>query len=451
MMKRRFVSTFFAAVSTIAASAVSLAPVDNSSTFYMEGSSGEQVFVGEADSASFNIVLDNSETALDNRLLVSGTDTTKLTDQVFKIGTNKCYSILYTYKDTYDQQKSGTTYLSYIKKTAVAPKVSVCDYDSLLNPVCDPEMKVKFSNLDYTNSYVDKRGETVKIKDNLVLTYLDYEADGVNVKDKAMEVVVNGLNNDSTLSIQKPKRHTVFKLKDKMTQYEYITDTFRSLLPFSAAQITIDAEAIPHNREKRNDEAVTFGTLEDAKRNLGNYLFSGPLYINLERNSVDNVPADTIDATYTWRFFNDSTATLRNSYRVRYNDLTLDNEHIDEYGTHFVMLAIDNSACKDTLIAGFKVRTSELMMPSVFTPNGDGTNDEFRPTYTSIVEYRIWIYNTMGKKMYDSEDITVGWDGTHKGKDAPIGAYYYVVEAKGVDGVNYKLKGTVNLVRNAEN
>jgi gliding motility-associated-like protein len=102
-------------------------------------------------------------------------------------------------------------------------------------------------------------------------------------------------------------------------------------------------------------------------------------------------------------------------------------------------------------VTGFKVKTSYLLMPTVFTPNGDGYNDEFRPTYTSIKEYEIWIYNTMGKLMYESNDITVGWDGTHKGHEAPIGAYYYVVKAKGVDGTDYKQKGTVSIVRNADN
>lgn len=451
MNKRRFVANIFAALAIFTASAVSFNPVDNSTTLYKEGSSGELIFVGEADSANINLVPDKTESEIRNVLLASGKDTVKVTGTSVKIGTDKCYSLLYTLDGDNEKDNTNKVYLCYIKKTAVAPTVKICDYDTINNLICSPDLKVKFSNLVYANSYINARGETVKIEDNIVLTYEDYEADGINIKDKPIEVVVIGVNNDSTLFVPKPKRHTVFKLKDKFSQYEYVSDTFRSLLPFSTAQLTVDGEAIPHNTEKRGDEKLVFGTLEEAKTNVGNYMFSGPLNINIERNSVDNTPADTVDASYEWCFFNDSTGTFRNRYNRFYNDMTVEQVPIQDYGTHFVVLTCDNSVCKDTIVAGFKVKTSYLLMPTVFTPNGDGYNDEFRPTYTSIKEYGIWIYNTMGKLMYESKDITVGWDGTHKGHEAPIGAYYYVVKAKGVDGTNYKLKGTVSIVRNADN
>lgn len=451
MKKRRFVANIFVALATFAASAVSFNPVDNSTIFYKEGSSGELIFVGETDSANINLVSDKTESEIRNVLLVSGKDTSKVTGASVMIGTDKCYTLLYTLEGDEEKEKTNKSYLCYIKKTAMAPTVKVCDYDTINNLICGPDLKVKFSNLVYANSYVNSRGETVKIQDNIVLTYDDYEADGINIKDKLMEVVVIGVNNDSTLFVPKPKRHTVFKLKDKFSQYEYVSDTFRSLLPFATALLTIEGETIPHNTEKRGDEEIKFGTLEDAKTNVGNYMFSGPLTVNLELNSVDNTPADTVDARHSWKFYNDSTGILRNIYKGPFSDMTIRAISIDDYGTYFVTHTCDNSVCKDTIVTGFKVKTSYLLMPTVFTPNGDGYNDEFRPTYTSIKEYEIWIYNTMGKLMYESKDITVGWDGTHKGHEAPIGAYYYVVKAKGVDGTNYKLKGTVSIVRNADN
>lgn len=451
MNKRRFVANIFTALATFAASAVSFNPVDNSTKFYKEGSSGELIFVGEADSANINLVSDNTESEIRNALLVSGKDTVKVTGSSVRIGTGKCYSLLYNSDGDNGNDKKNNAYLCYIKKSSVSPTMKVCEYDTITNLICGPDLKVKFSNLVYANTYVNAKGETVKIEDNIVITYEDYEADGINIKDKPMEVVVTGINNDSTLFIPKPKKHTVFKLKDNFTQYEYVTDTFHSLLPFATAQLTIEGEVIPHNTEKRSENEIVFGTLEDAKTNIDNYIFSGPLTIELELNSVDNTPADTIDARHAWKFYNDSTGVLRNIYKGPFTDMTIRNISIDDYGTYFVTHTCDNSVCKDTIVTGFKVKSSYLLMPTVFTPNGDGYNDEFRPTYTSIKEYEIWIYNTMGKLMYESKDITVGWDGIHKGHEAPIGAYYYVVKAKGVDGTNYKLKGTVSIVRNADN
>lgn len=159
MKKRRFVANIFAAMATLAASAVSFNPVDNSTTFYKEGSSGELVFVGDADSATINIAPDQTESGINNAMLVSGKDTVKVTGATVTIGTGKCYTLLYKSDGDGEKENSGKAYLCYVKKTAVAPTVKVCDYDTISNLVCGPDLKVKFSNLVYANSYVNSRGE----------------------------------------------------------------------------------------------------------------------------------------------------------------------------------------------------------------------------------------------------------------------------------------------------
>ena len=40
-----------------------------------------------------------------------------------------------------------------------------------------------------------------------------------------------------------------------------------------------------------------------------------------------------------------------------------------------------------------------------------------------------------------------GWDGKYKGKYVKPGVYYYVIEAKGADGKEYKKKGDINILR----
>ena len=42
---------------------------------------------------------------------------------------------------------------------------------------------------------------------------------------------------------------------------------------------------------------------------------------------------------------------------------------------------------------------------------------------------------------------TKGWDGKYKGKYVKPGVYYYVIEAKGADGKEYKKKGDINILR----
>lgn len=99
------------------------------------------------------------------------------------------------------------------------------------------------------------------------------------------------------------------------------------------------------------------------------------------------------------------------------------------------------------------VRSSNLEIPSAFTPNGDGINDEFRVKYTSLVSFHGWIYNVWGRKVYEWTDPATGWDGTISGKPAAAGVYIYVIEAEGGDydddgkRKSYRQRGAVNLLR----
>jgi gliding motility-associated-like protein len=84
-----------------------------------------------------------------------------------------------------------------------------------------------------------------------------------------------------------------------------------------------------------------------------------------------------------------------------------------------------------------------LKVPNVFTPNGDGSNDEFRVVYRSIREYDIRIYNRWGHLVYKSNDPAKGWDGTIHGRPAAESAYFYVIRAMGTDArkdAEYMLK-----------
>ncbi|MBQ7531211.1 MAG: gliding motility-associated C-terminal domain-containing protein [Paludibacteraceae bacterium] len=79
------------------------------------------------------------------------------------------------------------------------------------------------------------------------------------------------------------------------------------------------------------------------------------------------------------------------------------------------------------------ISASDLRVPNVFTPNGDGLNDEFRVQYRSLAEFHCWVYNRWGKLVYEWTDPAKGWDGTINGRPAAEGAYFYVIRARGTD------------------
>jgi gliding motility-associated-like protein len=109
----------------------------------------------------------------------------------------------------------------------------------------------------------------------------------------------------------------------------------------------------------------------------------------------------------------------------------------------------------------------QYVLPSVFTPNGDGRNDLYHPCdtttdlglqvkncppYKNVKRIDMKIYNRWGTLVYETTDIDVNWDGKYKGtdKECPAGVYYYVCRVYffSVNGEQEKkIHGTVELIR----
>ena len=147
---------------------------------------------------------------------------------------------------------------------------------------------------------------------------------------------------------------------------------------------------------------------------------SGQLEILFRANAIN---ADF----YDWKIYQDEKIILsRNVSEHRYTFV--------ESGVYRVVLQVSNEYCTlDSVTFEVKISDSFLEVPNTFTPNGDGSNDEFRVVYKSIKEFHMWVYNRWGKLVYKSNDPAKGWDGTINGRPAAVGAYYYVIRALGTD------------------
>ncbi len=115
---------------------------------------------------------------------------------------------------------------------------------------------------------------------------------------------------------------------------------------------------------------------------------------------------------------------------------------------------VDTFYLEDYIIAD----TSFVAVPNVFTPNGDGTNDNFVVKFWSMESIEISIFNRWGKRVHywESGDIrgfegtwteTV-WDGRLMGgRYASPGVYYYNVVGEGRDGERRRAHGFFHLFR----
>ncbi len=113
------------------------------------------------------------------------------------------------------------------------------------------------------------------------------------------------------------------------------------------------------------------------------------------------------------------------------------------------LIAFGSNGCNDTLDYNFVIDDeSDVKLVNVFTPNNDGVNDVFKPITKGLSELRVWVYNRWGVLMYSWSSLGGSWDGyTTSGIMCVDGVYFYVLEAKGFDGKEYKLKSNLTLTR----
>jgi gliding motility-associated-like protein len=91
-----------------------------------------------------------------------------------------------------------------------------------------------------------------------------------------------------------------------------------------------------------------------------------------------------------------------------------------------------------------------VFYPNVFTPNNDGINDVYLPVGTDVVTYALTIYNAWGQKVFTSDQLSRGWDGTFQGKPSPEGTYVYQSTYSGYRNkkqVSFEEKGSITLLR----
>jgi len=88
-----------------------------------------------------------------------------------------------------------------------------------------------------------------------------------------------------------------------------------------------------------------------------------------------------------------------------------------------------------------------VVLPTAFSPNGDGNNDLFRPkVYDDIHDYRLSVYNRWGVLIFQTSDPEKGWDGTCKGRPQQAQAYLYICAYADRNNVPQEIRGTITLV-----
>lgn len=205
----------------------------------------------------------------------------------------------------------------------------------------------------------------------------------------------------------------------------YSTDVFHT------NSIEVHTSATQESRNNDNEQGVT----EDS---LGG---SAPAEIQFVAYCTDAVSHKEWDISRNSDF-----STI--DYRFNEEAITHTFTEQGTFYAKFIGSNSDASCTEESDVYTISIGESLLDCPNAFSPNAStGYNDEWKVTYKSILDFHCWIFDRYGNLMTEFTDPSQGWDGKYKGKYVKAGVYYYVIEAKGSDGKNYKKKGDINIIK----
>ncbi|MBX7242750.1 MAG: gliding motility-associated C-terminal domain-containing protein [Bacteroidia bacterium] len=165
---------------------------------------------------------------------------------------------------------------------------------------------------------------------------------------------------------------------------------------------------------------------------------SSPIYAG---NSVSFTDQSISGALWGWDFGNGGNSTLQNP------DYTY-----EAPGTYPVTVIVtDAFGCTDTAVKFLNVTVftiDSLFIPNIFTPNADGTHDEFEINADGFSAYQLQLFNRWGTKVFETNDPSVKWNGYNmNGAICTEGIYFYVLKLKDSSGEELIRDGNVTLMR----
>lgn len=350
----------------------------------------------------------------------------------------------YRLPDTITPVQSGTDYLYpehgagyMLKLPGVREVFWVFDYDSLRPRVTDisADLQCTETQLTLTGTvpaitYRRPNGFSRTYARTCSISYRDAAWDDSN-EAWADSMAVSEQDFKASMTVGAPAVQTDFAIYDLLAQQlDLPADTL-----YSPVYEPIALKAHP----------LTITTTRGLKGELSNEVnrpydkgdilsMSAPLEVQFRANGLN---ADY----YQWRIYKGSSLLVKRA----------DAEHrytFSEPGSYRAVVDVSNAHCAlDSVEFTISISESMLLVPNVFTPNGDGANDEFRVAYRSLKEFHCWVYNRWGMLVYEWSDPAKGWDGTINGRPAAEGAYYYVIRALGTDAApnaKYTIKPAYN-------
>ena len=187
---------------------------------------------------------------------------------------------------------------------------------------------------------------------------------------------------------------------------------------------------------------------------------SGPVYTNRLSWQLSDTPADCSREVVSYKVYYAPTTedSLTAIDIVPATQTSYEHRNLSSEAGCYAVQAVDSSGTLSALSnRACKADCQLFLLPNIFTPNGDGKNDTFRPkVFTPLRRTHFTVFNRWGVKIYESSnDPLINWSGAGsrvEGGAAPSvveGVYYYQAEVEFGDVANTKrtYKGWVQITR----
>jgi gliding motility-associated-like protein len=195
---------------------------------------------------------------------------------------------------------------------------------------------------------------------------------------------------------------------------------------------------------------------------------SPELSVSNECNNA-NLAAEVFRNLLQWRLgqgdcINDDLASFRIYYAQKeqgpflfleeLNPTARDYFHTPNLGTKscYAVTAVDslgNETAIDSVVCAEEC--PDYILPNTFTPNGDGSNDIFRPILNRFIErVEFKVYNRWGNLVFETQDPSLQWDGLDlKGRELDAATYFYtcVFFRVGENSSGTKISGYIELIK----
>ena len=123
-------------------------------------------------------------------------------------------------------------------------------------------------------------------------------------------------------------------------------------------------------------------------------------------------------------------------------------------GTYCItLLALDSiGTCKDSITKCLVYECGfTFYIPNAFTPNADGTNEFFSAKGSCILDFKMYVFDRWGNKIFESNNINKGWDGKVQnggsGKIVQEDVYVWKVNLTEYSGRKHDYIGHVSLIK----